>query len=137
MPAHRMNSQTRPARRGSTAVEFALTLPLMVMSALAVVQLGFFLTERQRFVQGTYEVARFAGVGPDVPTDEEVTAYARHVLEGVGLDAEGLVLTIARAEDAGDDIVTLRMELPAHLIGDLVELPTNHSQQFTVVLREA
>ena len=132
-----MSLTPRKNRRGSTAVEFALTLPLLIISALAVVQLGVFLTERQRFVQGTYAVASFAGAGPDTPTDSEITAYAAVVLDGMGLSPEGLAVHVSRAEDGGDSTVTVRLEIPVRVIGDLVELPTNHTQQFTAVVREA
>ena len=125
------------SRRGSTAVEFALTLPMLVLTSMAVIQLGYFLTERQRFVQGTYEAARFASSGPEAPTAAQVQAHAAWVVETLGMDPTGLTVTVSRWVDGEDPVVTVEMELPVRSIGQAVTLPTTHVQQVTIVQREA
>jgi len=122
-------------RSGSIAVEFSLTLPLLVMTAVAVIQLSFFLQERQRFIQATFEAARYASSGPDLPTNSQVADHAVFVLQTMGMDPAGLQLAIVRGVDQGDQVVTVDMQLPVRTLGSTVSLPAVHEQQFTLVDR--
>ena len=72
--------------RGQAAVEFVLTLPLVVILVLAVVQVAIVLTERARMESITWSAARSASVAPS-PT----TAAQDVVTELVGDDAKVLV----------------------------------------------
>lgn len=128
-----MNAPRR--RRGSIAVEFSLTLPILIATALSVGEVGFFLSERQRFVQATFEAARYASSGPDVPTDHQVRLHAAYVLEQAGLDPDGLALWVNRGFDGEDAVVTVTMTLPVTILWGTVTMPQDHSQQFTFVQR--
>lgn len=123
-------------RRGSTAVEFSLTLPFLVVLALGVIDLGRFMTERQRFVQATYETTRYAAVGDLHATDAQVEERAVYTLEEAGLDPTGLAVVVRRYADAGDDVVTVELTLPVRVLGGMIALPTTHTQSFTMVERE-
>ncbi|MEY3618718.1 MAG: hypothetical protein RL726_1416, partial [Actinomycetota bacterium] len=68
--------------RGQAAVEFVLTLPLVVILVLAVVQVAVVLTERSRLESITWTAARSASVAAS-PT----TAAQDVVTELVGDDA--------------------------------------------------
>lgn len=122
-------------RRGSITVEFSLTLPVLVATALSVGEVGFFLSERQRFVQATFEAARYASSGPDVPLDAQVQQHAAYVLDQMGLQTDGLVLLINRGVDGEEEVVTVTMRLPVTVLWGSVTLPQQHSQQFTFVQR--
>ena len=65
--------------RGQATVEFALLLPLVVMVALAVVQVALIVRDHVGTVHAAREAARAASVDPD-PT--RATRAARHVLAG-------------------------------------------------------
>jgi uncharacterized membrane protein len=72
--------------RGQAAIEFVLTLPLVVILVLAVVQVAIVLSERARMESITWSAARSASVAPS-PT----TAAQDVVTELVGDDAKVLV----------------------------------------------
>lgn len=122
-------------RRGSIAVEFSLTLPILITTALSVGEVGFHLSERQRFVQATFEAARFASSGPDAPTDQQVRAHTVFVLDEMGLDPDGLQQIINRGYDGAEPVVTVTMSLPTTVLWGTVTIPDAHSQQFTFVQR--
>lgn len=127
------------SRRGSTAVEFALTLPMLVTTSLAVMQLGWFLVERQRFVHGSYETARFAASasGTEAPTNTQVASQAAFIFSSMGIPTEGLQVAVSRYADGVDPVVTVSVSLPVRGLGGAVTLPATHSQQFTLVERES
>ena len=70
---------TRHRERGQATVEFALLLPLVVMAALAVVQVALIVRDHVGTVHAAREAARAASVDPD---PARATRAARHVLAG-------------------------------------------------------
>jgi Flp pilus assembly protein TadG len=85
--------------RGSAAVEFALVLPLVLMMALALVQVGVFIKD-QVVVQGAARAgARQAAVTTD---DEEVQQVVRDA--AVSLDPDLLDVSVTRSGGAGDAV---------------------------------
>ncbi len=96
-----MNSKQDDAmarwRRGASAVEFAIILPLLLMSTLSVIELGTFLRQRREVVQATYEAARYAAASPTRPSEAQVHAYANQVLETRGIDPSGLQVLVQSA----------------------------------------
>lgn len=67
--ASRRNCPELVARdRGQAALEFVLTLPLVVLLVLAVVQVAIVLTERARVESITWNAARAASVAPSPAT---------------------------------------------------------------------
>ena len=133
--------QRRSARRrhGSSAVEFALTLPMLVLTCLAMAQLRGFLGERERFVHGAYEAARFAasGTGGLAPSEAQVASQTACILEARGLTTEGLQVAVRRYLDAGEPVVTVSISLPVRSLGEAITLPATHSQRLTLVQRES
>jgi Flp pilus assembly protein TadG len=131
---------TRPRarrRRGTSVVEFALTLPMLILAGLAVAQLGAFLGDRERFVRGAYDAARFAaqGLGGGQPTQEQVARRAQSILQAQGLPTEGLEVAVDRYRDGGEALVTVSISLPVRSLGEAVLLPATHSQRLTLVER--
>lgn len=123
------------SRRGSTAIEFAFTLPVLFIMAVGTLELGNFLTERQRMVQAAYEATRVASVGEDMVAYEDIEERARVALENSGVSAEGLVVNVVWGMDGTEPIVTVTCALPVRSIVGMVNLPTNHSATFTMVQR--
>ena len=70
---------TRRRERGQATVEFALFLPLVVMAALAVVQVALVVRDHVSTVHAAREAARAASVDPD---PGRATRAARGVLPG-------------------------------------------------------
>lgn len=122
-------------RRASTTVEFALTLPVLITMGLGVTELGQQLTERQRFVQATYEAARYASMGADTVSDADVAARAQQVVASMGMNPEGLACTVTRGWDGEEPIVTVRMALPVRIMANVIRLPNHYVQEFTMVER--
>lgn len=122
----------RSHRRGSTAIEFSLTLSLLAITAIVVGELGSYLSERQRFVQATFEAARYASSITE-PTEPQVVQHAQQVLTEMGLGAQGMDLDLVHWVDGEDQVVTVTLTLPVRVAMDTLEVPATHTQQFTLV----
>ncbi len=91
-----------PGARGSAAVEMALVLPLALIAALALLQVGLLAKDALVVAHAAREGAREAAV----TTDDDRVRQA--VLRG-GLPADRTDTTVARAGGAGDPVtVTVR-----------------------------
>lgn len=123
----------RSSRHGTVAVEFVFTLILLISTALSVGRIGMYLSDQQRFVQASFEAARFAALVSDSPSDGEVVTYAAAVLAELGLDPTGLDLEIDRYMDGEDPVVTVSLTLPVHSWFGATFLPAEHAQIFTLV----
>ncbi len=121
-------------RQANVAIEFLVTLLLLISIGMSVGRVGAFLAEKQRFVQATFEAARYAAMGPDLPSQGEVRAYADEVMSAQGLDASQLSLSISHGLDGEDEIVTVVAELPVQVGLGGALLPTTHLQGFTLVI---
>jgi Flp pilus assembly protein TadG len=91
-----------PSDRGSAAVEFALVLPILLMLALALVQVGLFVRDDLVLAGSARAGARQAAVSAD---DESVHAA---VTQGApGLDPTRIDVTISRTERGGPATVSV------------------------------
>lgn len=124
-----------PWRRGASAVEFAIILPLLLMSTISVIELGTFLRQRREVVQATYETARYAAASPIRPSEVQVHAYANQVLESRGVDPSGLEVQIESAVDGGDPVITVGLSLPVRVLAGNLALGALHEQRFTLLER--
>ncbi|HXF58003.1 MAG TPA: TadE/TadG family type IV pilus assembly protein [Actinomycetota bacterium] len=99
---------SRPSDRGSAAVEFALVLPLVLVLALAVLQVGLFLKDQLVLVGAARAGAREAAVSP---ADEDARAAALRA--SVGLDQEAIEVSVRREGGIGTAVeVTVRYQAP-------------------------
>jgi hypothetical protein len=57
--------ERRPANRGQVTVEFALLLPVVVLVALAIIQIALVARDQLAVVHAAREAARAASVDPD------------------------------------------------------------------------
>lgn len=95
-------------QRGSAAVEFALVLPLVLVLALAVLQVGLFLEDQLVLVGAARAGAREAAVSP---ADEDARAAALRA--SVGLDPEAIEVGVLREGGMGTPVqVTVRYRAP-------------------------
>lgn len=123
------------SRRGSAAIEFGFTLPMLFVMASGTLELGSFMTERQRLIQATYEATRMASIGSEMATDADVQARAVAALDSMGVDPTGLSVAISRAVDGDEPVVTVACTLPVRALVGMVELPAAHTATFTMVER--
>jgi Flp pilus assembly protein TadG len=95
------------SQRGSAAVEFALVLPLILVLALALVQLGLLARNELMVVQAARAGAREAAV-----TEDDAAVRAAAERSAVGLDGAAMDVAIARGGSLGDPI-TVRVRYAA------------------------
>jgi hypothetical protein len=100
--------------RGSAAVELALVLPLALLFALALVQVGLVAKDSLVVVQAAREGAREAAVSID---GERVRQAA---LRGSGLPSDRTEVTVAREGQVGQP-VTVRVTYRAPMVVPFVE----------------
>ena len=88
----------RSRQRGSATVEFALVLPILLVVALAIVQVGLIARDQLLVVQAARAGAREAAVSPDAG---EVQSAASGAAPGIA----SLSVQISRAGSIGDPVV--------------------------------
>ncbi len=112
MPSSRRGS--RGSERGSAVVEFALVLPIMLMVALAFVQVGLLARDQLLLIQASRAGARQAAVESDENGIRSATIQA-----AAGLDPARVRLTVERGGGLGDP-VTVAVGYEASLAVPLV-----------------
>ena len=105
---------TRPAPAGSAAVELALVLPLALIAALALLQVGLLGTDALAVSQAAREGAREAAVTWDDARVEEAA------LRGGSLQEDRTEVEVDRQGTVGDP-VTVRVRYQAPLVVPFVE----------------
>jgi Flp pilus assembly protein TadG len=111
---HRQICRKRPARRGATAVEFALTAPIFFLFLLASFEFGWLNVIRHTADNAAYEAARTAMVPGG--TAAEARAKATSLLSIVG--ARGATVTVTPATlTTTTDEVTVGIDVPMNRNG--------------------
>ena len=105
---------SRPASAGSAAVELALVLPLALIAALALLQVGLLGTDALAVSQAAREGAREAAVTSDEERVEEAA------LRGGSLPEDRTEVEVDRHGTVGDP-VTVRVRYRAPLVVPFVE----------------
>ena len=101
--------------RGSAAVEFALVLPLVLLMAVAVVQVGVLVKDRLIVQDASRAGAREAAV-----TADDGAVHQAVVEAAAGLDPAALVVTVTREGGSGSG-VTVDVLYDDHLALPLVD----------------
>jgi Flp pilus assembly protein TadG len=86
-------------QRGASAVEFALVLPLLLVVALALVQVGLLVRDRLLVEAAARAGARTAAVDPDEGAVADAVARS-----APDLDAGALTVAVVRAGTQGDPV---------------------------------
>ncbi|HEX9504864.1 MAG TPA: TadE/TadG family type IV pilus assembly protein [Acidimicrobiia bacterium] len=115
-----MTVSSHERQRGQATVEFAFVLPLLLLVAMAIIQVGLVVRDQLGVVHAAREAVRAASVDPD--PDEAVRA-AHRTLPGAEVEVG------ARPRIGGEIKVTVRYtsvtDLP--LVGALFPDPELHS----------
>lgn len=127
----------RRSRRGSSAVEFAFTAPLLVFFASVVVDYGWYLNREASLIQAVRQGTRVAARVP-LADGPELTAVSSttEALAAVGLPcASGACDITATLSSAGDLLcVVTTVELTYDPIIGLVPIPEKQRFTFTMAL---
>jgi Flp pilus assembly protein TadG len=111
-PIYRYSRSTRfvrRTRRGATAVEFALTLPIFLLFLMAAFEFGWMNVVRHTADNAAYEAARTAIV-PGA-TAAEVNAKANAVLNVIGVRGATVTVNPSTISDATTQ-VTVSVDVP-------------------------
>jgi Flp pilus assembly protein TadG len=121
-PRARRGGAARHARRehGQATVEFAFLLPLIVLAALAVIQVGLVVRDQMGVVHAAREAARAASVDRDPGAAAQA---ARRTLPGATVDVG------ARPDIGGEITVTVKYHAVTNLplVGVLFPDPDLHA----------
>jgi Flp pilus assembly protein TadG len=109
------------SQRGTAAVEFALVFPLVLVLALALVQVGLFTRDRLLVEAAARAAVRAAAVTDDLPEIDAAAAAAAPALA-----TERLEVVVERSGTRGDP-VTVRIEYDDPVRVPLVSWLTGHS----------
>lgn len=127
----RATSHRRWSQRGSSVVEFALTLPILLLVIVAALQVVAVGRAQLQLANAARAAAREAAVDAD---DSSIAARVAEALPGI--DAAAVVTRISRGAGRGDPVdvrLTYRMPLvapvPAWLLPIAVELHADASMR--------
>jgi Flp pilus assembly protein TadG len=87
-PAHR--------RRGSTLIEFALIVPILIVMLLGIIEFGWLVKNHLTVANATREGARVASLGKTIP---EIQARIKSSAQPI--DSNTLTITLERSGDKG------------------------------------
>ena len=122
----------REGERGSSAVEFALLLPILLLVLLALVQVGVLARDSLLLTQASRAGAREAAVGPSVDAVEQAVRAS-----AAGLVAERLDIDVAWSGTRGSPVtVSVGYEAPvASLLAGWL-LPESVSLSSSATMRQ-
>lgn len=126
-------------RRGSSAIEFALVLPVIVVIMAGILEYGWYLFQLSSVVHAVRDGTR---IGVTVPVEDgpedTATAHARNVLEGLGVPcADGSCVVEATLVPAGDvTVMRLDISAPYEPVIGLLPHPTQLRAHFTMMMQE-
>jgi Flp pilus assembly protein TadG len=114
-------------RRGSNAVEFALTMPILILIIAGIVDYGWFFSQHQIVVTAVREASRAAALTPeDGDAVAEAQARAQAVLTQAGMDASAATVTTTFSGAPPDVLVEVEVSTDFEpLMGTLATLGTN------------
>jgi Flp pilus assembly protein TadG len=117
--------------RGSAAVEFALVLPILLMLALAIVQLGLFVRDELVLVGSARAGARQAAVSGD---DSSVRSAVSQ--DAPSLDPTRIDVAISRTQRGGPATVSVTYGAPQSVPFVAWLFPTAVTLHATAVMRQ-
>ena len=126
-------------RRGSTAIEFALTLPLLFVIVSGILEYGWYLFQLSSVVHAVRDGTRIGVTVPLEEGPEEIaTTHARNVLAGLGVPCGASGCTVeASLAPAGDiTIMRLEIEVPYEPVVGLLPHPSVLRGHFTMMMQD-
>jgi Flp pilus assembly protein TadG len=95
-------AQSRPDRRATACVEFALVLPVLLIFVLGLLEMGRYIEVRQILTSAAEEGARQASTGQ--VTNAQVINVVKGCVAATGLPTTNLTVTVADLSSPGTDV---------------------------------
>ena len=115
---------TRSARRGANAVEFAMTLPVLVTIMMGMMDYSWFFQQQHVVSAAAREGARAGAVaGPDDDPDALARSAAYAALSRAGVTTSGISITSETSGADPDVFVTVAVAVPYGGLTGLVPVP--------------
>ena len=130
------------SRRGASALEFALTLPIVMAVLTGILEYGWYLFQLSNVVHALRDGTR---IGVTVPLEDEegpiprAEMHARSVLDGLGVPCteSGGCIVRATVASAGDvEALTTSIEVDYTPIVGLLPTPALLRGDFTMMMQE-
>lgn len=124
-------------RRGAAAIEFALTLPILVTLAAGVADYGVYLTQAMNVQDAVREAGR-AGVGAGDAAVATATTRVNQSLSWDGISTTGGTVSVTSAYSTtlqGDQLV-IYVDLPFQPVVGLVPTPDRLRSRLTLLIPE-
>ena len=129
-------------RRGASALEFALTLPVVMVVLAGILEYGWYLFQLSNVVHALRDGTR---IGVTVPLTEatppatRAEQHARDVMNGLGVpceDGAGCTVTAIIRPSDDFDVLQLRIEVDYVPIVGLLPSPSRLQGSFTMMMQE-
>ena len=129
-------------RRGASALEFALTLPVVMVVLAGILEYGWYLFQLANVVHALRDGTR---IGVTVPLEEatpptaRAEAHARAIMRGLGVpcdEEDGCTVTAVVIPNEDFDVLTLTIEVDYTPIVGLLPSPSQLQGSFTMMMQE-
>ncbi len=130
------------ARQGSTAIEFALTLPILVVILAGVLEYGWYLFQLSNVVHALRDGTRIGVTvprGDSVSPEARATDHAREVLNGLGVpcsESGGCLVQAIIAPVDDVEVMELTIEVEYEPMIGLLPHPGQLRGVFTMMMQE-
>lgn len=112
------------SRRGATAVEFALTFPVIATMMIATMEFGWYFTRSNMVSAAVSEGVRRAAVARSPGTAESTApAIVREMLEEVGFGCGGCTVDVALEGAGGLDLLVVEVIVPYEQLTGVLPAP--------------
>jgi hypothetical protein len=129
-------------RRGASALEFALTLPVVLVILAGILEYGWYLFQLSNVVHALRDGARIGVTVPlddDTPPTARAESHARAVLTGLGVpctDGGGCVVVATIGSTGEVDILNVSIEVDYTPVVGLLPSPSHLHGTFTMMMQE-
>ena len=129
-------------RRGASALEFALTLPVVMLVLAGILEYGWYLFQLSNVVHALRDGTRIGVTVPlasPTPPTTRAEEHARAVLNGLGVpceDGDGCIVTAVINPSDDFDVLNLTIEVDYTPIVGLLPAPGLLQGTFTMMMQE-
>ena len=129
-------------RRGASALEFALTLPVVMFVLAGILEYGWYLFQLSNVVHALRDGTRIGVTVPlssATPPTTRAEEHARAVMNGLGVpceDGDGCIVTAIISPSDEFDVLNLTIEVDYTPIVGLLPAPSLLQGTFTMMMQE-
>lgn len=124
-------------RSGSTAVEFALTFPILVLIFAAIAEWGWFFSQQLSMIYAVRDGARVGALTQQANGPEaEAAARVRSALTEMGLNGDAADIEATISGSSPNEVLTVSASLTYAPLISLVPIPANLESTLTMRLED-